>query len=206
MLSKWITVGRSVAVGVALLNVACSGGGSGDKAKQAAPSPSTSASASAPAGDRVEFRDDKGGWAISYPKSWSRLESNDRDVSLVVSEKAPGQNATGGSILARTVALGAAVGPEQLAEAKKVTDQIVTSGAGVQLLAQPTTIRQGGLAGYFYFYSFKDSATGQEGAHSHYFLFKGATMISFVFQAVPKGDFPRLAPTFDEVIGSFRLL
>jgi hypothetical protein len=31
-------------------------------------------------------------------------------------------------------------------------------------------------------------------------------MISFVFQALPKDDFRRLAPLYDEVIGSFRVL
>jgi hypothetical protein len=66
-------------------------------------------------------------------------------------------------------------------------------------------VRQAGLPGYFYFYSFKDPASGQEGVHSHYFLFKGPTMISFVFQALPKDDFQRLANVFDEVIGTFTI-
>src|SRR5262245_8128623 len=37
----------------------------------------------------VEFRDDKGGWAISYPKDWKRQEvaASDPDVALVVSEE-----------------------------------------------------------------------------------------------------------------------
>lgn len=42
--------------------------------------------------------------------------------------------------------------------------------------------------------------------HSHYFLFKGAAMISVVFQALADGDFPRLAKLYDAVIGSFRVL
>jgi hypothetical protein len=86
-----------------------------------------------------------------------------------------------------------------------VTDGIVT-GDGIQHITQPTVVRQAGLPGYFYFYSFKDPASGQEGVHSHYFLFKGSTMISFVFQALPKDDFQRLANLYDEVIGTFRVL
>ena len=156
-------------------------------------------------GGLVEFRDDKAGWAISYPQSWNRLQSQDADVALVVSEKPPELN-TGGSILARDLVLGAPVDEAKLPAAKEVTDKIVLGGEGIQLLAQPTVVHQGGLPGYFYFYTFKDPTTGREGVHTHYFLFKSSTMISFVFQALPKDDFQALAPLFDEVIGSFRVL
>ena len=152
----------------------------------------------------VEFRDEKAGWAISYPKAWNRLEPKDAEIALVVSEKPPEQN-TGGSILARDLTLGAPVNDGNLAAAKEVTDRIVT-GDGIQHITEPTVVRQAGLPGYFYFYSFKDPASGQEGVHSHYFLFKGATMISFVFQALPKDDFQRLANLYDDVIASFRVL
>jgi hypothetical protein len=152
----------------------------------------------------VEFRDDKAGWAISYPNAWNRLQPKDTDVALVVSEKPAEQN-RGGSILARDLTLGAPVNDANLAAAKEVTDGIVT-GDGIQHITEPTVIHQAGLPGYFYFYSFKDPASGQEGVHSHYFLFKGSTMISFVFQALPKDDFQRLANLYDEVIGSFRVL
>jgi hypothetical protein len=153
----------------------------------------------------VEFQDRKAGWAISYPKTWNRLQSQDADVGLVVSEKPPEIN-NGGSILARALTLAAPVTEANLPAAKEVTDKIVTSGEGIQLLAQPAVVHQGGLPGYFYFYTFKDPTTGQEGVHTHYFLFKGSTMISFVFQALPKDSFQGLAHLFDEVIGSFRVL
>ena len=152
----------------------------------------------------TEFRDEKRGWAISYPKDWNRLQPKDAEVALVVSEKPAEQN-TGGSILARALTLGAPVDEGNLAAAKEVTDRVVT-GDGIEHITEPTVLRQAGLPGYFYFYSFKDPASGQEGVHSHYFLFKGSTMISFVFQALPKDDFQRLANLYDEVIGSFRVL
>jgi hypothetical protein len=126
-------------------------------------------------------------------------------VALVVEEKAPEVN-QGGSILARNLTLAAPVDESTLPAAREITDRIVTSGEGIQLLAQPTVIHQGGLPGYFYFYSFKDPASGQEGAHTHYFLFKGPTMISFVFQALPKEEFQGLAKLFDEVIATFRVI
>jgi hypothetical protein len=155
-------------------------------------------------GTLVEFRDEQRGWAIAYPKTWNRLQSKDADVALVVAEKPPEAN-NGGSILGRTLTLGAPVDESRLAAARTVTDQIV-NGEGVKLLAEPATVHQGGLPGWFYFYSFRDPATGQEGIHSHYFLFKGSTMISFVFQALPKDAFEGLADVYDDVIGSFRLL
>lgn len=153
----------------------------------------------------TEFKDRKAGWAISYPKTWNRLESKDTDVALVVSQK-PATANDGGSILARDLTLGGPVNDSNLAAAKEVTDKIVTNGQGIQLLAQPTIIHQGGLPGYFYFYSFKDPASGQEGVHTHYFLFKGSTMISFVFQALPKDSFQGLAHLYDDVIASFKVL
>jgi hypothetical protein len=201
-------IGIAVVAGAGAVGVAFWAGSSTvDSPKRPAVSEST-ASTSAPvtaeSADLVEFRDDKAGWAISYPKSWNRLQPNDADVALVVSEKPAEQN-TGGSILARDLTLGAPVNDANLAAAKEVTDRIV-AGDGIQHITQPTVIREAGLPGYFYFYSFKDRASGREGVHSHYFMFKGSTMISFVFQALPKDDFQRLANLYDEVIGSFRVL
>jgi len=197
-------IGGIVVAGVALAGGAFLAGKSMvDKPKKPVSSVSqTTATTSSSA--LVEFRDDKAGWAISVPKDWSRLQPKDADIALVVSEKPAEQNA-GGSILARDLTLGGPVNDGNLAAAKEVTDKIVT-GDGIQHITQPTVIHQAGLPGYFYFYSFKDPASGQEGVHSHYFLFKGQTMISFVFQALPKDDFQRLANLYDAVIGSFRVL
>jgi hypothetical protein len=166
--------------------------------------PGTTTTTAAAAAGLVEFRDEKAGWAISYPKDWNRLQPKDTDIALVVSEKPAEQN-TGGSILARDLTLAAPVNDANLAAAREVTNGIVT-GDGIQHITEPTVVHQAGLPGYFYFYSFKDPASGQEGVHSHYFLFKGSTMISFVFQALPKADFQRLANLYDSVIGSFRVL
>lgn len=207
MATKAVKIGAAVLGGALVVGIAVAAGRrSVDSPKKtvATQSTGTTAPAAAAAG-LVEFKDEKAGWAISYPKAWNRLESKDTDVVLVVSEKPPAAN-SGGSILARDLALGAAVDDSKLPAAKEVTDKIVTTGDGIQLLAQPTVIHQAGLPGYFYFYSFKDPATGQEGVHTHYFLFKGSTMISFVFQALPKDSFQGLAHTYDDVMASFRVL
>ena len=189
-----LLVGGSFLAGKAMVN----------SPEQPAASDSTATTTASPTAELVEFRDDKHGWAISYPKSWNRLQPKEAEVALVVSEKPAEQN-TGGSILARGLTLAAPVTEENLAAAKEVTDGIVT-GDGIRHITEPKVVSQAGLPGYFYFYSFKDPASGQEGVHSHYFLFKGSTMISFVFQALPKDDFQRLANLFDKVIETFRIL
>ena len=204
MATKSVKIGAAVLGGALVVGIAVVAGRSSvDSPKKSAAQSTTTTASTVPA-SLVEFRDEKAGWAISYPKTWNRLQSNNADVVLVVSEKPPELN-TGGSILARDLTLGAAVDEAKLPAAKEVTDKIV-NGEGIQQLTQPTIVHQGGLPGYFYFYSFKDPATGQEGVHTHYFLFKGSTMISFVFQALPKENFQGLAHLFDEVIGSFRLI
>jgi hypothetical protein len=192
-------VGGVLVVGVGVI----AGRGAVDSPKKATTNTAQATTSPAAPGDPVEFRDEKAGWAISYPKSWHRLQSPDADVVLVVSEN-PLELNSGGSILARDLNLGAPVDESKLPAAKEVTDKIVTGGEGIRLLAEPAAVNQGGLPGYFYFYSFKDPTTGQEGVHSHYFLFKGSTMISFVFQALPKEKFQALAHLYDEVIGSFK--
>ena len=192
------TVGAVLIVVLALL----AGRHSVSSPKQPAATESSATTNSTVAAALVGFRDAKAGWALSYPKAWNRLQSSDADVVLVVSEKAPELN-TGGSILARDITLAGPVSDANLAAAREITDKVVT-GEGVQLLAQPAVIHEGGLPGWFYFYSFKDPKTGQEGVHSHYFLFKGSTMVSVVFQALPKENFQGLATLYDDVIGSFK--
>ena len=168
---------------------------------------SVEAAAPAPAqsGELVEFRDDQAGFALSYPKAWVRATAPNPQIVLVAAEHDPANN-QGGSILVRVTPLDAPVGKAQLLEARKATDAIVSSSAGVAMKAEPTETEQGGLPGLFYLYSFRDPVSGLTGVHSHSFLFKDKAMISIVFQALPQDDFGRLAPLFDRVAGSIRLL
>lgn len=206
MKTKWIKISTVAVAALVAAGVAFAAGNRAvDSPKPAASSQTTTPTSSQATGGLLEFRDEKDGFAISYPRNWLRFESKDPSVVLVVSEKPVAQN-SGGSILARTVTLANPVGQEQLPEAKKITDSIVTSGPGVELKFEPKAISQGGLPGWLYLYTFADQASGQRGVHSHYFLFKDKTMISIVFQALPESDFSRLAPVFDNVIETFRVL
>src|SRR5579884_3097185 len=125
MKSKSVKITSAVLGGVLVLSVAVVAGRSIGSAKDASRSIASTGTGTTVPGGLVEFRDEKAGWAISYPKTWTRLQSQDPDVVLVASEKAPELN-TGGSILARDLTLGAPVGEANLAAARAVTDKVVT--------------------------------------------------------------------------------
>ena len=195
MATRSVKIGAGVVAVVIVAAVAFKlGSSTSDSPKQTVATQTTAAGAA----NLVEFRKDNSGWAISYPMDWRRQEADpgDRDVALIASE-----NDGRGSIKVRDIDLGA---PVEEGKQRALTDQLVNA-EGIQPITQPAAIHQAGLPGTFYFYSFKDSS-GQEGVHSHYFLFKGSRLIVIVFQALPKDDFRRLANLFDEVIGSFRVL
>ena len=149
----------------------------------------------APPAGFVEFRDEL--FSIAYPAGWTRQESRDPEVEVLVT----GERSA--SFLVRVVPLNFDVGPANVEAAKKLTDRVVKSGRGVKLIAPPQRSDLGGLPGYFYLYSYRDG-DGRRGAHSHYFLFKGDTMFTIVFQAVPEGRLPELAPVFDRIARTFR--
>lgn len=159
---------------------------------------STTSVSSAPPADFVEFRDGAG-FVVSYPGDWQRVESPDPQVRLLAT---PNDR---DSFQLRVVQLEAPIGEADLAGVKAFTDQVVTSGAGVQLVTGPSQIEVGGLPGWFYLYRFADHAGGESGIHSHYFLFHEDRMITFVFQALPEGSFDALAPVFDQIVSTFRL-
>ncbi|HKR48503.1 MAG TPA: hypothetical protein VJT72_02785 [Pseudonocardiaceae bacterium] len=162
-----------------------------------APAKAANSSMNAIPADFTAFRNDQAGFELAYPTSWSKLTVQDPQVHLLVAQ------GTEDSLLVRSLELQQPVGPQQLATAKQLTDQIVASNKTVQMITEPKQIELGGLPGFFYFYSFKDPGSEQEGAHSHYFLFNGKMMISLVFQALPKDHFPVSAPTFDKITSTF---
>jgi hypothetical protein len=144
----------------------------------------------------VEFHG-QAGFTLAYPSSWSRLSSPDPHVPLVVTQ---GPH----SFLVRVLELPTPVSPQDLPAARKLTDQIVMADPSVKLQAEPKAVSVSGLPGYFYFYTFTDRESGLSGAHSHFFLFKGATMVVLVFQSMPADTFRAGADTFDQITASFR--
>jgi hypothetical protein len=147
-----------------------------------------------------QFRSDQAGIELAYPSTWTKLTPKDPQILLLLA------NGTQDSVLVRSSELQEAVGPQQLPAARQVTDKLVLSNKTVQMITEPKQIELGGLPGFFYFYSFKDANSGQEGAHSHFFLFNGKTMISMVFQTLPRERFASTAPTFDKIAASFHAI
>jgi hypothetical protein len=147
-----------------------------------------------------EFRSEQAGFELAYPSDWTKLSAKDPQVLLLLSQGPQD------SMLVRVSELQEAVGPQQLPAMKQVTDKLVSSNKTVQMVAGPNQIELGGLPGYYYFYNFSDPATGQQGSHSHFFLFNGKTMISMVFQSMPKEHFAESAKTFDQVANSLHAL
>jgi hypothetical protein len=147
-----------------------------------------------------EFRNEQAGFELAYPSAWTKLSPKDPQVLLLLSQ------GTQDSFLVRTSELQEPVGVPQLPAARQMTEKIVTSNKSIQLITDPKQVELGGFPGFFYLYSFKDPATGQEGTHSHFFLFNGKTMISMVFQSLPKEHFTESAKTFDQIAGSFHAL
>lgn len=206
---NWIVVAVIVlTAGVLALAVGGSGGTPADTASPT-PSPTSSptAAATGPAspststpGGFTTLRSEEHRLQIAYPAGWTALESPDPEVLLVATPN--GED----SLLLRVVGLDAEVGEEDLPAMQRVTDRIVRSGEGVEVLVGPREISLGGMPGYYYLYHFLDETGGQQGVHAHYFLFDGDRMVVLVFQALPDERFEELAPTFDRIAGSLRLL
>jgi hypothetical protein len=170
---------------------------SGQPAKTAGTTDKAGASAKALPTGFSSFRSDQAGFEMAYPSSWTKLSPKDPQVLLLASQ------GTQDTVLVRASELQEAVGPQQLPTVRQLTDKLVTSNKSVQMITEPKQLDLGGLPGFFYFYSFKDSSSGQEGVHSHFFLFNGKTMISMVFQTLPRERFASVAPTFDKIAASF---
>lgn len=167
--------------------------------------PAPTSTTTSPPGELVEFRGEQAGFTLRYPRAWTRPTSPDPEVALVAAEHDAARN-QGGSILVRATPLPTAIGKAQLAEVRRATDEIVGGAPDVEIKAQPAETDVGGMPGWYYLYTFRDPVSGQRGVHSHYFLFRGQTMLSVVFQALPQEDFARLAPLFDRVANSLRTL
>ncbi|MGI8429911.1 MAG: hypothetical protein ACR2OB_11565 [Solirubrobacteraceae bacterium] len=156
--------------------------------------------ASTPPPGLLAFHDPAGAFQGTYPAGWQRLSSADRAVVLLAASN------NGASVLVRKTQIGTAVNASNLAAAKSLTDRVVKGGNKVSLLRPVQQITLGGLPGYLYLYTFQDPGTGGPGAHAHYFLFQGTTMITLVFQALPATSISSFAPLFDRVASTFRAL
>jgi hypothetical protein len=189
---KWLVVGA-----VALLLVGVAAATLGRELVSSSPEPSRKPSANEPPGF-VRFRDGTAKLSIAHPSDWRRLPASDSRVRLLAA-------GDGASMLIRTVALGIPVRRDTVGAARRLTDKLVGTAHDEKLLRRPARTELGRLPGYLYLYTYRDSSTGRRAAHAHYFLFRGTSMITIVFQADPAERFKDLAPLFDRIASTFRI-
>jgi hypothetical protein len=145
----------------------------------------------------ASFKDPSGLFQGDYPSTWKRVQTGNPSIVLLA------QGPNGASYLVQKSTVTAPVGLANLAAAKKFTDRVVHSGSQVKLLRPPIELTLGGLPGFLYLYTFADPSTGDIGAHAHYFLFDGKTVITLVFQSLPSNTFEAEAPLFDQIAKTF---
>lgn len=196
--TKIIVLAALTVVVVILVVVAVLISGDAGKKKTAAkPAPDPNSPTTLPASSLTVFHDNETGSTIRYPIGWQRLQAPSRDVRLVAS--APGGTA---ALLLRVERTEQATTPANLANVKAITDGIVGSNNGAQVLKEQA-INDNGLIGFYYLYLFKD-ANGLDAVHAHYFLFQGHKMNSIVLEADPGDGFTKLTGLFDQIADSFR--
>ena len=147
----------------------------------------------------VKFKDPAGTFEGAYPPTWKRLATASPYVLLV-------EGPDGASYEVGKTTVTAPVDAANLSAALKLTNRIVKQGLDVKLLRQPEEVSLGGLPGILYLYLFRDAATGEVGAHAHYFLFHDKEMITLVFQSLPSNNFTKLAPLFTRIASTFQAL
>jgi len=181
-LRRWIPVGVVAAIlaAVAAMVIGQQLFSSAPPARPAKPAPAF-----------VRFRDPAGGLSIERPAAWMRVASPNPEVRLLA-------EGDGASMLVRMTDLGFD-GPANLDAARRLTDKLVRTAEQAKLLRPPKRVNLGGLQGYLYLYTFRDAGSGERGAHAHYFLFRGHTLITIVFQTASAQTLTQLAPLFDRL-------
>lgn len=148
----------------------------------------------------VTVRDPEAGFAISYPQDWTRLETTEPQIRLLVA--IDGED----SFLVRTVPFGDDVDPDSDEALATVVDELIGTDENISVIAGPLEVEVGGSPGRYYLYQFTDPASGQQGVHAHYFALHRGRLVSLVFQALPAERFTALADVFDAVANSFELI
>lgn len=170
-------------------------------AQAPATTPTSAVPGTVPA-DFVTYTDPEAGFTLKHPKTWRKVATE--ELSLPEGTTPPNLVVTPGGldyVSVRVSELEGTVGPDNIGDLQAVTDAII-SDADVRVLER-RSVTVNGMQGYYYLYIFTDTATKQEGLHSHYFLFQGKKMHALVFQAVPAEAIRRLEPTFDAIRDSF---
>jgi hypothetical protein len=176
--------------------------GGGVVGRSIVPAPSTPAPPapppSSPKESTTRFKDTLTDVSIAYPSTWVRRQPADQGVRIVAS--APDESAAV-SVSVRKLDL-EAVTPETLPIVRPLTDSLLREDTRIKAIRDPVAVTVDGLPGYRYTYNFR-KGDKSEGAHVHYYLFKGKRLIQIVLQAIPASRLPALQPTFDLIASTF---
>lgn len=204
-------IGALVVVALVAFVIVRPGGGTGVVAPGTASTTTTSVAPGAdsntgttlPDSELTTYVDDDAGFSLRYPKSWERFRSDDPDVQLVAAQSSVDDGPAGNGLVVRMFRSEVATTSENLENVRSFTDGVVGSNPTAKVLQQ-RVININGMPGYFYLYTFTDEITGREGAHGHYFLFRGRKVNQLILQAVPTEGYARLAQVFDQIGESFK--
>jgi hypothetical protein len=190
---KWLVAG--VAALLALVAVLALKGG-GLIGRSIVPDPQPSAASRQK--QTVRFKDTLTDVSIAYPSTWVRRQPHDQGVRIIAS--APDDSAAV-SVSVRKIGLDP-VTFDTLPIVRPLTDGLLREDNRIKAIAAPVAVMVDGLPGYRYTYEFR-KPDHTDGAHVHYYLFKGQRLIQIVLQAVPAASLPALQPTFASIARTF---
>jgi hypothetical protein len=147
----------------------------------------------------VRFADTLTDVAISYPATWERRTSRDQAVRILASSP---DSVAAVSVSVRKSGIEETVTQQNLPVVRTLTDALLRQDKQIIATTDPVAVTVGGLPGYRYRYTYR-TADSTEGAHVHYYLFKGDRLVQLVLQSVPATALPALQPTFDQIAGTF---
>lgn len=197
---KWLVGGVAAFLAIAAVLALVVGGVVGRSIVPSTTEPEKPAEQTAPAAPAtVRFTDTLTDVSIAYPSTWQRRLAGDQAVRLVASS--PDASAAV-SISVRKSDL-ETVTAQTLPIVRPLTDDLLRADKRIASLPEPVAVTLDGLPGYRYTYNYRRDEGG-EGAHIHFFLFKGDRLIQMVLQAVPASKLASLQPTFDAVARTFR--
>lgn len=147
----------------------------------------------------VRFHETGADFWLSYPVTWTRVQSPDPEVPLLV--VAPDRSL---ALQVRRSATGLEqITRDTLAIPKPLTDRLVRAIKRAKLVKPAQPVELGGLIGWRYRYTLG----ADERARDHYFLFKPARrglLVALVFEARSAARLNAAAPQIERITRSLR--
>lgn len=152
--------------------------------------------------DYRQFVDAQHGFIIVFPGAWNTYtQPNDPGVDFVA-----GPNEHNFVEVRVFSNLPISFSPSDTQTMKAVADQLL-AGTPIDVI-NATQVTINGIPGWQYTYTFNDPNPSKlgVGVHVHLFLFQGNRIHTLIFQALPRSNFNKLAPTFQKILNSYRAL